>query len=821
MNNGLIDTLATLVERYFQELKNGGVECRLVIPALTQAIAINLQISLLERSLPSYLVVPETEQPDQSKRWIRAEAVTSVRQGDMLVVVWPGEMSRIQDSVIGVGGAMRNFSFDDEWPWIDEGNEYFKFEGPILRGLLTQWSIHSDHISAYTTIIEMARLECRDSLMRGPVFLDQMLGRFDPNCPSELGSIQRLLFHFGLPNSTDLDLRDQESARLFFTRVRAVTSEVEYRLKEVGGKDELLTRIDEVESDPTEAKLLRSSLEAIIDLFTKRGDNKQQGTLALRGCWKDLDAWKIWNLESLEKILNVSPRHEKVDVTLELSIDAGVVSEDAKTIVILDGGIIKMRIKYAGLISDIPATKVVVRNRSRTPLFEHNCVTASGICEATVSFDQIFEYAGSNKKKILRVNVERSDRVLASTRTNIVPCGPNQPLVALIEPIGKVIVGEYAPQYSEPGDSTECVEIGEPATMTVISWDSFEDGEVEIDDEAEQLEPHASNRQIFTLPKVIDPTSNGAARTSVSVRASGLSIDFDVESKEISRGEFTIERELIMQLGRGQRDAKISSLKRILDLFGGKASQGYPGLGGIDERSMSRRRFAQIFERVTYDGRPIITNLLRHDMPTQPPIETETCIAELENLPPILNDSKIHQNLRERLNSYAADRSLILDKIKSRIDNSSKWPDYAYIPIFFQSDQDELEPLLAAYLNSYISCLNFAKENVATLSWPELLRTIYSDCVVHWDDSLDSRKIVLLGPWHPVTVAKRFMVQSSLVKYALRHVRGTDNSKLPRLALLLDQVNALRWFAGLADDGKTSTCQRQLILDGWQLFLIR
>ena len=803
MENGLVLTLAALAEKYFKELKSGGVECRLVIPALTESIAIDLQSALLAKDLPSYLVIPETTSPDAAKRWIRAEAVTSVRQGDMVVAVWPGEMSRIQDSVIGVGGAMRNFAFGDEWPWIDGGNEYFRFDGPVLSDLLTHWSIDVDDELGFKHVIEMARAECRDSMMRGQVFLDQMLGGYDPQRPAELKPIQRLLFHFGVPRSTSFDFCDKAAANTFFKSVRSTIVELDRRLKEVGGKPELLNRIDEIEPQQEHAMRLKSSLTSIIDLFTRRGDDKQQGILALRGCWKDLDTWRTWDLEALQRLLDVSPSVEKVDVKVEVSTDAGAITEDAKTVVLLDGGRINLRITYKGLAAGSAGAKVIARGRGRAALFEQECSASDGVCETSISFDQLFDSAGSSKKRSLRITVERADRILASGRVNVVPCGPNQPLVAIVEPVGKIIVGRDSRQPSDPGDVGESVEVNEPASLIAISWDSFADGELEIDGEVGQLQRVDDNPKVLRSTKTFDPAANGAVHTSVALRASGLAIDFDVEAKEIVRGEFTLERELVMQLARFQRDGKSSSLRRILDVFSGKATRGYSGLGDIDESSKSRRRFAQVFERSGSQGRPIIANLLSENEPIQIIEETQICFFEINELPYILKGATISSRVQERVNSYVEERNRILSAIRAHVENDSQWPDYAYIPVFSLPSRFELETLLASYLGAYISALDFVSQNIDELSWPELFRVIYSDCVVHWDGAKDPRKIILLGPWHPITVAKRFMVQSALVASARRHASGTTNGKSQMSALLLDQVNSLRWFSGLADDGKT------------------
>ncbi|OTP79066.1 ATP-binding protein [Caballeronia sordidicola] len=804
METSFVLTLAGLVRQYFSELKTGGVECRMVIPALTPDIAVALQAALVSHDLPSYLVVPDSMVPSRENRWIRAEAVTSVRQGDMLVVVWPGEMSRIQDSVIGVGGATRNFAFSDEWPWIDDGNQYFQFDGPVLKSLVERWGIDAEAKQGFFHIVKAAQNDCRGSMRRGQVFLDEMLGAFRPEEPDVLLPLQRLLFHFGIPRCTTSNLSAPDGAKAFFSNVRGVAVELDRRLKEVGGKQEILDRIKDLKLEPAEASSQRSSLSAFLDAFTTRGDDKQQGILALRGCWNDLDSWRTWDLRALQNVLDVAPDIENVEVRVEVIARAGLVSDDAKSVILLDGGQIDLKIDYTGLVGDISSAKVVVRGRARSPLFEEPCVAPAVTYETFVSYDQLFDATDSLKKKSVRITVERSGRVLASARVGVVPCGPNQPLVALLEPGGKCLVGRDDQQPSDSGDGGETIEVSEPATLTIVAWDSFADGEIEIDGELRALQQEGEERRVLRLPTAIDPDTSGSGRSSVNLRSSGLTLSFDVEAKEISRGEFTLERELVMQLARYQRDGKKATIKRILEVCSGNTSHGYSGLGGLDESTRSRRRFAQAFEGGDLLGRPILTDLLSGLCGTPFNIEeSSVCRSELAELPPILKRANISPEAQQIVNRYVAERELVMDIIRSVFANDSSWPDYAFLPIFSLSTRVELEPALVSYLDAYIAALEFVRDQIDVLSWPELFRIVYSDCVVHWDEGASSRKIVLIGPWHPITLAKRYMVQSALTASAKRHVDGTTTGPSQMLALLLDQVNAARWFAGIADDGKT------------------
>lgn len=801
MNNAFIQTLATLVARYFNDLKAGGVECRLVIPALTPEIGVLLHEALLAIDLPSYLVVPASRQPDARTRWIRAEGVTSVRQGEMVVVVWPGEMSRIQDSVIGVGGAMRNFAFSDEWPWVDTSNEYFQFNGPVLKCLLEHWAIEMPQLKAYERIILAALDASHDSMVRGNVFLDSMLGAFDPSSPSELDPIERLLFHFGIPRPTSLDFDDADAVSQYFKNVRALTRELEVRLKEVDGRNELLSRIEEDTPDRGTAEQLRDSLGALFDGFTIRGDDKQQGLLSIRGCWPGLKGWQTWDLQSLLAVLDVPSQREKIEVAVEASTETGVVSANGKTLILLEGGSVRLRISYKGLAIDASPARIVVVDR-KDEIFSTDCITQSGVEELEIFYDRLFGGTGTSRKRSLKIGIERRGDLLATARLSVNPCNSNQPLVTLIEPTGKVLVGTDSGGQYDQGDSSESIEVNEPVAMTVVSWDSFLEGEIDVDGVAVALEPVGQDTRILRLASILDPGINGLGRTSVALRASGLEILFDLEANEVSRGEFTLERELLQQLARFQREGKSNALRRIVDVFLGKTKDGYSGLGGLDDASRSRLRLARIFENDD-SGRPIVTNLMSERRQTSSREENSLFVADDIAIPDVLRDSTLGPQTQQLVLEYGNARAAVLRVVRSGMLAHPQWPDYAYMPVFNEAKRVELEAALSAYLKVYLSALQFVRANVARLSLAELFRILYADCVIHWGGDEASRKVLLLGPWHPATVAKRFMVQAALVSSARRHMSTPSKGKSQVLAMLLDQVNSLRWFSGVAEDGKT------------------
>ncbi|WP_157128417.1 ATP-binding protein [Cupriavidus sp. USMAA2-4] len=804
MTNALVDALAHEVCRYFNDLKTGGVECRLVIPALTEHIATALHGRLLTIGMPSYLVVPHSHAPDEVNRWIRAEGLTSKRQGDMVVVVWPGEMSRIQDSVVGAGGAMRNFAFNDEWPWIDKGNEHFRFDGPVLDKLLDCWQISREEREAFKVVLQTARDASRDSIARGEVFLDAILGGFNPSEPAAISSgLPRLFFHLGIPYSDNVDWEDLDALRLHFDSVRNVLKSLRQRVEAVDGAQELESRARDIADDEAGALRRESSLKDILGTYLTLDARRQDGVLGLYGCWPDTRAWLDWNLEELRSLLDLPPPDERVRLSASISTIAGISAESGRAALLLEHGDLLLNIQYEGLDSTANQASLFVFNRSN-PVFSQPCVNSCDTVQTSIAYETIFPPGSSTKKKSLRVVIRRGDSDLAVVRLNVYPCGTNQPLVVVAQPTFQVFSGHAAISAPmETGDAFEKIESDEPLQFFVAAWEGLEGVEAEIDGEVEALVSLGDSTMLWRLAKPIDAAASGSGRVEFSVQASGFEVALAIEAQEISRGEFTLERELVTQLaGFDGQSRQRSAITKIVDVFLGKSSTSYGGLSPMDDNSRARANLAFIFEHDDA-GRPILANLLSAEARRFDETISPLAICGIGQLPPTFAVSTLTPRAKELVDSYTLARQAVISLIRTSLRNTG-WPDYAFLPVFVESRRTDLEDCICAYVRAYLNALEYLDREPVSRDWAELFRLSWSDCVLHWEEgTIESRKIALIGPWHPLVVAKRFMVQAALVPFARRQLAHGDGARGGGLARLLDRVDAFRWFAGPSEDGRT------------------
>jgi hypothetical protein len=801
MKNVLVTCLASLIHKYYTDLKAGGVECRLVVPAPTLDLAIGLQATLVEEGLPSYLVVPRTREPSKLLRWIRPEAVTTVRQGDMIVVVCPGELSRIQDSVIGAGGAIRNFAFGDEWPWLDSGNEYFTFQGPVTSKIYSAWGVASDHVAAFDWILQEALLSSQDSLTRGTVFLDQIVGGFVADGPSKIaGEVNRFLFHLGIPLDPAVQWFDQGSVKKYFALCRRVLFAFQERVRAVGGKQELLERASELEFLPESTNAALSAIGYMIDRLSVGGDDAQTGLLSLYQCWESEDAWLQLPLPLLSQLLDVAPEGESVELVVAVLASPGYIHSDGKTAVLLAEGSLNIKGNYTGLSEGVNGAELVVCNRRSNPFLIESCTGGTGEFELNVTFDEIFG-TGNAKKKNIKIAIVRGVHEIATGRIVVYRCDLSQPFVALFEPPAKVFLGQSAAfSGTDSSEEAEIINVKEPTALRIVVWDALSPPKLELDDDAVVLKVDSANSNLFGLDYSIDPSLNGSGRSRASLSGAGYKLVVDIEAKDVTRGEFTLERELMVRLSALREGNNKNAVSQLVDIFSGVRELPYAGLGGIDESSRSRIAFARLFESDSA-GRPIVTNLLgahsQTDTQSNPYI-----VSLLHSLPGAFQNVSISNGAAKLFDKYSAARIEAMSLLRNKKFKDSQWPAYAHFPTFIECRENEINNALKEYLAAYLNMLEFASSD-AELSWAEKFTLTCADCVVHWNTQSATQPFLLIGPWHPIVLVKRFMVQAALMRSARRHLELKTDAKTHVLAQLLDQTEALRWFTVPAADNVT------------------
>ena len=72
-------------------------ECRVAVPGLTNDIAKSVHEALLSDNITSYLVVDETQRPNEARKWILPNSLTSFRVGSFVAVTAYGQFAKLQE----------------------------------------------------------------------------------------------------------------------------------------------------------------------------------------------------------------------------------------------------------------------------------------------------------------------------------------------------------------------------------------------------------------------------------------------------------------------------------------------------------------------------------------------------------------------------------------------------------------------------------------------------------------------------------------------------------------------------------------------------
>ena len=317
-----------------------------------------------------------------------------------------------------------------------------------------------------------------------------------------------------------------------------------------------------------------------------------------------------------------------------------------------------------------------------------------------------------------------------------------------------------------------------------------------------------------------------AERVDVAERASGqiilvckfgdLSVVICLEASDLEKGEFTIEDEL-RTLVSGTRDKRLDDL---VDVFEGKSREPYPALGRIDDAARRRIHLARIVT-TPVGWRPLLTNLLEISEEASGALgDFINYLGRVEG--EALRTLALPADALSLLRAYSDAREAVLQEVESNLEASgtnTEHPIYASHPIFVHERSMQMESLLVSYLEAYRSILAYGQAARKTLEWGQLLVLTHLDCVVHWDNTRLRNAFFLIGPWHPLVTAKRFMVQAALFSRGNRLLHEPDGKTFRHLSALLGQVQGFRWVLGLsADDRQVEPAFVSITSDpGWHV----
>jgi len=790
--------IGKLIEKYVLSAIEGNRDCRLLAPGLTPTISAQLHEYLLEhlpQTVNSYLVIGELEEPSEEKGKIKAIGLTSRRIGSFVAITSPGQLVHIQDSIRGSGGTIRSVAFSEEWPWIDEvGSESFRFDGPVLDELVKEWSTNEKEREWLREFTLKGLLEyTRSSSKRGPLLLEEIIGTFHPSLYPDLADVrEKFLYHTGIPRPRGAIPPVKE---LVQGSSKLCKNIVDRYQKEGDAREQAREMVNELFT-ADERNEVRKALDHLLDVLGN-SDTLDLGILAFHGCWETPRCWNLLNDGILATLFKVKPAETSIKYSLHCK--RGCISENGKKVATFHGEPIELNIIYANLPPDhlsMGSWTIQVLSRQRPIIDPVHVSDSHSEGEAHLCIDT--SVIGNYSRKIpLRVVLVLDNAVQAEERLDLHLCGPNRPTFIVVQRDFDVVDPTLSTDDDVPDKK---IMVDEPVSVYIfehgISPLSLRNEDDEIVNLVEQ-----EGGGIWKAAQLVNVSDKPSGQVTWTFQVGDVGAVICFEGGDIVKGEYTLEDEFRVLLCDPKSPEK--HLKTLLNIFMMKESDPYPNLGGIDDAARHRLFLSRIVTNPT-GWRPVLTNLLNIDY------EVSGSIGDFINyLGQVENEDFRRLSLQAEslalLQSYSDAREAILAEIISynaTQDKISDHPIYASHPIFVHERSTHMEKLACAYLAAYNHILDYISNQGEALNWHQRFILVYLDCVVDWSSTREKTAFFLLGPWHPLVIAKRFMVQSALYERGYRFFNGGPEGKeLRQLTAFLGRVQGFKWIIALSTRG--------------------
>ena len=494
---------------------------------------------------------------------------------------------------------------------------------------------------------------------------------------------------------------------------------------------------------------------------------------------------------------------EKDDVqcTASLPDGNGVVSTDGKHVAIFEGTPVELEIAVKIGADRFASGGFQVRcKRRQHVVYEQECDEAE--FQSAIPVPQN-ELPSTRSRLGFVVQLVQFQQVVKEARVYVHVCGTVRPALGVFEP-GFDVVDLLESESNSTDSESLKLTCREPVRVHVLDWLATDSCKVTVDDEVLPLtvaEGPASGElgpTRYTLREAIDVESFSGARVELRIETSEFERDVTLSGEDIEPGEFTLEDELRVATA----TASASRLRRVLPFFRGDGDFVLPKLGELDTASRRRMHLARNFEK-SGGWKPVLDDFVAEVGRESSELVAHQFWRTAGPSQAFLRDMEPSDEFEAALARYAERRDIVIQSARSYVAKyatPSERPLYVVAPNHVACDDGTIETAIAHYLEVYTAILKLIRKG--NLSPGEVFTLVHLDSVVlertHADDKPLDLCMSLLGPWHPLVVAKRFMVQHWI--YAAAEENGRVAKQHRRLASLFEQVDGFRVVPGFDTD---------------------
>lgn len=777
------DIVADRLVALAQALSAAGQEPRLLVPGLTDESASAIHHRLLAANLRSYLVCRPGERPSPP-RGITVEGMTAVRKGNFVFVVPFSALATLPESILGPGGVIRSLAYPAEWPWDDTGPPQLGFSTSVLPRLIRRWGVSEDNPEEepLTKLVSEVIGALEDSGHRREILMDEILGSFVPGAGPVIDDFLR---HCHLPCGPALGNPDE-----FIKRTRRLASSV---LRRAETEPELRSAVLEnareefSELDDTHQEQLTTSAAAFLDGLLG-GSRGLSGVLGLEGGLRCAEedqrgASRVLDLETLERLFEVrAPRQAALEIE-NLRTNAGIVARSGHRVLSRYGATLSFSARYSlggEHVDGLGLALTVGRGRQR--LVEIHLDSPEGLVPVDVDTRDIATYQDTVN---LSVQLRLDDDIVARASLRAELFADQRPLVVCVgDTLIPATVGEDEAEL--PADAPQHVFVGlDDETDTPVVMADEREREARLD------------AGVWRTVDLVDPRETPGGLVHVQVSSRYGDCNFLLRLKTSERGRFTLYEEALRLIAGGNRDRSAN----VLDRFTGRNMSCYPLLGGTSPARLRLARLAKLFDDEARGHLPILTPTLvqSSEIPRQVSSSEVARWSEPAARLPEVATAQLDPSLSGSIAKYLEIRRALIERITRRVEDvpvDTLHPAYAYSPVYVAPEAEATESLLLDYLQAFSDVL---RRLTPSIPWGSRFFATSLDSAVSPDFGTRGWGVRLLGPWHPVVLTRRFLLERALVDFAERHLLGRHQSdpRVHGLAGLLDKLLPARWLPTL------------------------
>ncbi|MED5579586.1 MAG: type IV secretion system DNA-binding domain-containing protein [Nitrospinota bacterium] len=599
-----------------------------------------------------------------------------------------------------------------------------------------------------------------------------------------------MLFHSGIPCPTG-DLGNVEEV---INDISQFCKRIVVKCKKAGSREKAIERIPEVFPDSSEEDQIRVK-ESINYFLDKWGPTKYKDieSLAFFDCWdrKKPESWEILSSINLQEIFETRP---PLDVTIRgvtLSCERAEI-RNPDVIATFAGEEINLSVTY-----EIPpeehGKKWNIRLNGARQRISEVVIDDPSLGRKDFSFTVDERLSRSDKNITMRIIMISDEMVHAQRTFNLNVCGEVRPAFTLIkQPVFEIVNGI---KHDGDPDADEPIVTDTPVKFYLFTND--ENKPVLRDQDNKDYTLIEEKKGIWSSQNRVDPTSdNFSQQLTMTSRFGDLSSAILLKANLVESGEFTLEDELRVFSVNGKKD----QIEKILPIFKGTSRKPYLNLGKNNSKSLFLSTFAG--KMIDEKGwRPIIGDIGEISGGFNEK-NYVVFFGEAEN--PLFNRIELNAEAQSLIEEYQKIRYEFIQALQNSLDpydTTNNHPVYASHPIYIEEHANNIEELLVKYLEVYKNILKYVEENKSQLDWSRLFIMVYLDCLIYWskEDTELSYNFILNGPFHPLILAKRYMVQFALVERAKRLT--CNDTVFYKLSVLLKGIKGYSWIPGVKEDG--------------------